>query len=333
MAISYVDSLKQSTKSKTSKVYQPIAENSPNVYGSENWTLDSRYKYCPEYQDNNIVVINGQKSVSAQTDKIVVTQGSNSEFVPFELDRYYDGFDLYNTIITIHFLNKNGFDDYAAPINVYYSDDKIRLGWLIDNRVTAVEGIIQFEIEAVGKNSGGDKYEWRTKPSDCISVLKSISGNGPIKPGSNWVTDLVERIQNTESEIEEIKSNIGNPSGTVVVEVDPTLTKDGMAADAKAVGDAIKKLPISVSEEDGYTDIYGLRQPIRIDIARVGNAVTMDIELQGGVLYSNEITLSDEGLPVTIVSDGISCEMNWSGFEMAVESISDALDEINGEVI
>nr|DAI72197.1 MAG TPA: hypothetical protein [Bacteriophage sp.] len=208
MAISYTKSVRQNTQLKVPGINRHTAESTSKVYNSENWTLDSRYRYCPEYQDDNVVIIDRLKGALVQSDKISITQGSNSEFIPFELDRYYDGFDLCNTIIVIHFLNKNGYDDYSSPINVYYNDEKIKFGWLIDSRVTAVEGCVEFEIEATGKNSGGEKYEWRTKPCDCINVLRSISGSGPIRPDSNWVTDLIECVQGTLADVAEIKAQL-----------------------------------------------------------------------------------------------------------------------------
>lgn len=323
MAISYTDSVKQNTKLRASMAYQSIAEDFPAVYGSEDWTLDSRYKYCPEYHDDNVVMIDDQKSVSSKTSKIVVTQGANSEFIPFELERYYDGFDLCNTVITIHFLNKNGFDDYANPINVYYSDDKIRLGWLVDNKVTAVEGIVQFEIEAVGQNSGGERYEWRTRPSDCISVLKSISGNGPIKPDSNWVVDLIGRLQNTEAEIEELKSKIGDvPSA--VVEVDPTLTQDGMAADAKAVGDRIGDLPIRKNENTGYTQIEGLPRANGTVFTKNGTTITVSTTLEDGTEVNGTLTLDDTtGYPVSYTEDGHVHTFTFSGFDDSTGEVTE----------
>lgn len=223
MAKSFLDSLNKNVRSDA---LVPREAVSGRIYKSENWTLDSTYKYCPEYSDEVLLYVDDRKNIVAPSEKVYVTQGTNSDFIPFEIPRYYDGFDLRGTSIVIHFRNKNYYDDYSSPINVYYSEDKIRFGWLVDSRATIVDGIVSFEIEAAGTNSVGDIYEWRTKPSDCVSVLKSLQGNGPIAPDVSWVTELIERVNYVSQELSDLKDQISEFLGTPIVR-----TVNGVAPD------------------------------------------------------------------------------------------------------
>jgi hypothetical protein len=106
------------------------------------------------------------------------------------------------------------------------------------------------------------------------------------------------------------------------VELDTTLTKQGQAADSKAVGDRISSIPVAVSD-DGYTDISGLRQATSVDITRVDNTVTMVTMLEGGEGSVSKITLNDNGLPIMVVTDGIECAMDWSGFDVMYTNVAE----------
>ena len=145
-------------------------EVEPKVYAVDSWTLDNKYLYYPEYHDDRTSTIDDKKNVILDSSQINITQESNSQFIPFEMPRYYDGFDIQGTQLLIHYVNKDGYEDFANPINVFYSDSKIRFAWLVDKKVTAIEGKVQFEIHAIGANSKGDEYCWKTKPCDGLNI-------------------------------------------------------------------------------------------------------------------------------------------------------------------
>ena len=207
MAVSFVDSLKKNSEEQEQKqvIFSVLREdiestedikieNESAVYANEQWNLDTKYRHYEEYSDDAISNIDSKKNISLNNEQINLTQESNSQYIPFKMPRYYDGFDLQTTNLLVHFVNANGYEDYANPVNVYYSDTEIKFAWLVDKRVTAVEGIVQFEIHAVGVNSKGEEYYWKTKPSDKLNILKSLSGNGVIEPDNTWMTSFMTQI-------------------------------------------------------------------------------------------------------------------------------------------
>lgn len=162
---------------------------------SSAWIPDNKYLYYAEYSDDAVSMIDNGKNVILDQTQINITQESNSQYIPFQMARYYDGFDLATTTLMIHFVNKNGYEDYANPINVYKNDSSIKFAWLVDKRVTAVEGNVRFEIHAVGVNSKGDEYVWKTKPCDPgLNILQSLCGNGIIEPDSTWITSFMTQV-------------------------------------------------------------------------------------------------------------------------------------------
>lgn len=166
----------------------------------EGWTRSSNYLYYEEYSDDNISNVDDLKNVLIDKKQINLTQESNSQYIPFKMPRRYDGFDLLNTTIIIHYVNKDGYEDHSNVVNVYYNDEYIRFGWLVNKNATAVEGTLEFEIIASGVNSKGDEYVWKTKPNNQLSVLKSLAGNGTIEPDNTWITSFMTQVSEKVAE-------------------------------------------------------------------------------------------------------------------------------------
>ena len=74
------------------------------------------------------------------------------------------------------------------------------------------------------------------------------------------------------------------------------------------------ELPITINE-DGYTDISGLRQMTDVKMVKSENVITVTATLEGDVPTTSVITLDDYGYPVSINTDGTECTVNWEGFE------------------
>lgn len=211
MALSFEESIRIAAEkaslqnTRTIETYATEVAQENRVFRSvdEDWQLSDKYLYYAEYSDDRMSHIDENKNITLNSEQINLTQESNSQYIPFEMNRHYDGFDLFNTTLLFHFVNKEGYEDYSTPINMYYTDDKIRFAWLVDKRVTAVDGNVKFEIQAIGVNSKGDEYVWKTKPSDSLHVLKSLSGNGVIEPDSSWTTSFITQITEKVAEAQD----------------------------------------------------------------------------------------------------------------------------------
>lgn len=197
MAFSFNNSTKNITvaNSVTEAAVAPLTELATNT--NEEYTLcdDGRYLVYTEYKDDNFSTIDTSKNITVHSSQINITQEENSQYIPFMLSRYWDGIDLMKMFLQLHYVNKNGEEDTANPINVRYNDEYITFGWLANANVTAIEGEITFEITGRGSNERGDNYLWRTKPNGKLNVLKSLSGNGIIEPSSDWYTSFVNTMQ------------------------------------------------------------------------------------------------------------------------------------------
>ena len=169
--------------------------------GEETWTLSKSYKstdgniYGERYEDDNYSVVDITKTISINQNQINLTQEDNSQYIPFEMFRYYDGIDLMTKTLSIYYLNKEYAEGTSTPINVRYSDTKIRFGWVVPKEATALDGKLRIEIHAEGTNPLGGKYLFKTRPNEEIEILKSLQGNGNVIIDENWASSVLEDVQ------------------------------------------------------------------------------------------------------------------------------------------
>lgn len=152
--------------------------------------------WYPEYDDIDVSTISVNKIVKLQPNQPNLTQETNSQFIPFEMPRYYDGIDLTEMVIQIHFVNANDEEYYASAINVKANSTTLRFGWLVDQRVTSYIGKVKFEIYISGANNYGMVYIWKSKTNDSLTVEASLSGNGVVQPVdyNDWYQSFVMSI-------------------------------------------------------------------------------------------------------------------------------------------
>lgn len=182
---------------------------------SGNWQQHHNYVYYSVFSDDNISIVNDNKDITLSDKQFNITQEENSQYIPFEMPRYYDGFDLVNTVISIHYTTKNGRHGSSKPINVTYNNEKIRFGWLVDANATIDVGALEFEIHAYGTVIGSDgiakAYTWKTKRNKNLNVLESLCDCEDVVNNidDSWVqelvTDIAEKVasQIAEADVEE----------------------------------------------------------------------------------------------------------------------------------
>lgn len=198
------------SSTNTEETVAPVA----TAFLADDFTKSDKYLWYDEYEDANISSVDNMKNVSVNQYQINLTQESNSQYIPFEMNRYYDGVDLMNMNLFIHYVNAGGYEDLASAINVSYSSNKIRFAWLVSKNATSKNGSLKFEIHAIGVNSKGDEYIWKTRPNSELNVLQSLEGNGVIEPDSSWITSFLtqvnEKVAEAQGYAQEAKDSVEN---------------------------------------------------------------------------------------------------------------------------
>lgn len=221
LALSFKDSMKMQNEKTVSTIalneYGVASYSSPVIYAEDEFQKSDKYKWYDDYSDDDICTIDTQKNIHVNSNQINITQESNSQYIPFQMPRYYDGMDLMKMVITIHYCTSQEYEGYKDPINVLYSNDTIKFGWLVDKNATAHEGTLQFEVHATGVNSHEDEYVWITKINSQLNILRSLHGNGVVEPDQSWTDSFFEQInekvgeaQKYAKQAEEAASNAAN---------------------------------------------------------------------------------------------------------------------------
>ena len=205
LAISFGDSKKKLTQEQNLPAAMTMSNEIETMAvsvnsASDNFTRSGKYKWYDQYEDTAYSAIDKLKNIRMDDSQINLTQEDNSQFIPFEMPRYYDGVDLMQMLIQVHYVNKENHDGIATPVNVTYSTDKIHFNWLVDKNVTNVEGEVAFEITATGVNEKNETYLWKSRPNGKLNILKSLAGNGVVKPSDDWYTGFVQLMDEKVSE-------------------------------------------------------------------------------------------------------------------------------------
>ena len=82
--------------------------------GEETFERSGNYTWFADYSDDQWSYIDKNKDIQLDANQINITQESNSQVIPFEMPRYYDGIDLLQMTIQIHYLNADREENYAS---------------------------------------------------------------------------------------------------------------------------------------------------------------------------------------------------------------------------
>ncbi|MBR5795585.1 MAG: hypothetical protein IKY26_05535 [Erysipelotrichaceae bacterium] len=233
------------------------------VYANENWTKDkNNYRWFDDFEDNNYSIIDDKKNIALNEKQFNITQEENSQFIPFEMARYYDGYDLLKAHISIHYDRSDGEHGADDAVNVQYTNEKIRFAWKVDGGASAVAGKLKFEIHATGAiydNKGRSyAYEWKTRSNTSLEVLKSICDvdcGGVIDIDATWVQNLVTSVA------EKVAEQVAD------AQIGSQVTAAQNAADRaeKAAIDAEQKVQNALN---GYaTETYVQQEIAKVDVS------------------------------------------------------------------
>ena len=194
-----------------------------------NWEQHPDYVYYSTFSDDNISIIDDKKDINLDGSQFNITQEENSQYIPFEMPRYYDGYDLIRAEISIHYTTKSGRHGASKPVNVTFNNNKIRFGWLVDAGATLDVGTLEFEIHAYGTVTGNDgiakAYTWKTKRNkdlivyesmcDCEDVINNIDDTWLQELVTDIAKNIADEIKNVSvgEQVEEAKRYANEASG------------------------------------------------------------------------------------------------------------------------
>lgn len=165
-------------------------------------------------------------TVPKELETIGVSGDHNAETVYFEIDRYFDAFDLKNLTCIIQYRNalRQEYISICDP-NEYIeiNEDgvsKIRFGWTVGQTVTAAPGAVDFAVrffETQDTNANGQfdieekelLYSLNTKPAKVfVAQGLNVTDNPEYNPVPEPITETLTAIKKVVDQFSEVQGNI-----------------------------------------------------------------------------------------------------------------------------
>ena len=143
-----------------------------------------------QYTDNMVFKIDPDtKKIEEITKQPLVSGEELSQFIRFEMPRYYDGIDLSTKNIQIIYITEEEYSDINIAVCVERNDEMIRFGWIVPAAAVYETGILSFSVEFVG-----DSYTLKSRATE-IEVFDGLNGGGIIPEPTEkaWYIELQQR--------------------------------------------------------------------------------------------------------------------------------------------
>lgn len=155
---------------------------------------------------HQLIKITEKTPVLQNIGKIVMGD-INSNILTFEIDRYYDGVDLYTK--NIKFIIKNELGSFTEDaVNLQYNSELLRFSWILSDSVTYKSGTVTTAIVFLGTESDKN-YALKTLPFS-IKIDNSLDFLDIEPPYQNWFVDIENRLYDLENNSSGSGINIGD---------------------------------------------------------------------------------------------------------------------------
>lgn len=162
----------------------------------QGYTALTGYTQYALYTDEKIYEVGTDRSIP-DVEQITMKGDTNSQYITFQLPRYFDGVDLTTKQIIVRWYNEENVEaggSYSDICDVRYSEEFIRFAWLLDFGVTEVAGKVGFNFESIGTNEVDNSYVWKTAIGKLEITDNLDNGAGGDEPDEDWFTKLMARI-------------------------------------------------------------------------------------------------------------------------------------------
>lgn len=161
------------------------------------------YDHSNSYSDDMIFEVSKEdKSISVIRKQTLISGERNSQYIAFQMPRYYDGIDLSEKNIEVIYVTETGISDINKVINVRRNEEYLLFGWVVPGGALQDPGTLSFCIEFAG-----DEYAMKTMPVE-VEVFDGMNGSDiMVEPtGQVWYmqiqnlcSETLEKAQNHET--------------------------------------------------------------------------------------------------------------------------------------
>lgn len=133
----------------------------------ENYTPLDAYELSL-YADTDNVFLIRDRIIESFNDQMSIQGEVNSQYLRFQLERYYDSIDITLCQIEIVCQCGDGTLYTEKAVDAEYSSDNIRFGWVIPSKITESAGSVKISIHVSSMTNGKTVYVMKTRPFNYI---------------------------------------------------------------------------------------------------------------------------------------------------------------------
>lgn len=204
------------------------------------------YEYVDGYDNSNAYsddmvfeVSKEDKSISVIKKQILISGERNSQYIEFQMPRYYDGIDLSEKNIEVIYVTETGVSDINKVINVRRNEEQIIFGWLVPGGALQDPGTLSFCIEFAG-----EEYVMKTMPVE-IEVHDGMNGTDiMVEPTDQvWYMQIQNLCSKTLEKAQEHETNAAKSEGNAQTYMQDAQEANEQANQAKeSIQGAVKQI-------------------------------------------------------------------------------------------
>ena len=235
-------------------------------------------------EEKEFIVIKQDRSITIPESlrKLGVKRDHNVNTLTFNCLRFWNGHDLTDLTIYINYQRSDGEKGSSIAENVRVDEEDaniIYFDWTIKGHVTKIAGNVTISVCAKETDEEGiEIIHWNTEGNKTTYISDGLECNEEI---SEQYPDVINQIQDNIDALGDVVGAL--PQWSQEEAPDKTLTQEGQAADAKAVGDELEK------KADKDNPVFtGSISMGRKDESTVGaNSVALGAHVEASGKYSN----------------------------------------------
>lgn len=223
--------------------------------------MEETYEYVDGYDNSNdysdtLVFKISQKDKRIETikEQPLLTGEQNSQYIRFELPRYYDGIDLSEKSIEVIYIAPDSSGDINKVINVQRSENTIQFGWVVPGPALLTAGVLAFCIEFVS-----DAYTLKTRQIE-LEVVDGMDGSAvvPEPVEQEWYVLLRAEFAAIKKSVSDGKELVATAITEKGVATESTDTFQTMADNIEQIKTGEEEYQISsgISWSEEVTDGY-----------------------------------------------------------------------------
>ena len=274
---------------------------------ADTWTMLSGYT-SSDYVDTMVFeVVSATKKIRPLSGQTLVAGEKNSQYVRFEMDRFWDGIDISTKNFNITYSLAGKYYGTSEAVSAEVNTDKLRFGWIVPEEACCIAGTLMFVL--VIKSDG---YVLKTQIAET-PVVKSLDEESVVPEPTReaWYKEFQARVQ------EDL-----NDSQAALTSAHDALTRANTANDAASEANLAAQDAIEVAKIRYGSPLVANAGPEMVDTNRVyvftgsesayayghwyyyDNGVWNDGGVYNGNSVNTDKTLSIENMPADAKATG-----------------------------